>query len=78
MTKLKPLPPDLLEGVREKLWQRARKDLIKACPGVSEDKIRETFWRGMNDAGLQAIFEEGVENLFYDESGQQRPNRSRH
>jgi hypothetical protein len=29
-------------------------------------------------AQLQAIYEEAMENMFYDVSGQQRPNRSRH
>jgi hypothetical protein len=57
MTKLKPLPPDLLERTREDLWQRAREALIKACPGVSEDKIREMFWQEADNARLQAIYE---------------------
>jgi hypothetical protein len=78
MTKLKPLPPDLLESMREQLWQEGREDLIKAHPELSEDEAREVFWRAMDDAQLQAIYEEGVENMFYDVSGQQRPNRNRH
>jgi hypothetical protein len=62
-TKPKFPSPELLESLREELWQRERKDLIKANPDLSEDKVREVFWRAMDDA-----------QLHHEVSGQPRPN----
>jgi hypothetical protein len=56
------------------LWQRERKDLIKANPDLSEDKVREVFWRAMDDAQLQTIAEKAMKDLFHEVSGQPRPN----
>jgi hypothetical protein len=67
-------PPELLESLREELWQRERKDLIKANPDLNEDKVREVFWRAMDDAQLQTIVEKGMKDLFHEVSGQPRPN----
>jgi len=67
-------PPELLESLREELWQRERKDVIKANPNLSEDKVREVFWRAMDDALLQTIVGKGMKDLFHEVSGQPRPN----
>jgi hypothetical protein len=33
-------------------------------PDLSEDKVREVFWRAMDDAQLQTIVEKGMKDCF--------------